>query len=290
MTDAPRISVVVLSRDRADELLGTLERLSALPERPPIVVVDNGSRDSSPARVAAGFPGVRLISLPGNEGAAARTLGVRAARTEYVAFSDDDSWWRPGALQTGVELFDRHHGVGLLAGRVLVGVEERLEPTCAAMAASPLPTDPQLPGPRVLGFVACGAMVRRRAYLDAGGFHPRYGVGGEEALLAADMACAGWDLVYVDELIAQHFPSPSRDRAARRAHAVRNDLWSAWLRRRWPRALRRSVELVSGARHDDAARRGIAAAAGGLPWVLTERAPVPAGVERDLRLLDGPSS
>ncbi|CAA9493762.1 MAG: hypothetical protein AVDCRST_MAG65-2183, partial [uncultured Solirubrobacteraceae bacterium] len=138
MRDAPRISVVVLSRDRGDELLRTLERLSSLPERPPIVVVDNGSRDASPARVAERFPGVRLISLAGNEGAAARTLGVRAATTEYVAFSDDDSWWDAGALATAVERFDAHPSIGLIGARVLVGAEERLEPTCAAMAASPL--------------------------------------------------------------------------------------------------------------------------------------------------------
>ena len=285
----PRISVVVLSRNRGDELLRTLERLSVLPERPPIVVVDNGSRDASPARVAAAFPGVRLISLTGNEGAAARTLGVRAAPTEYVAFSDDDSWWEPGALGTAVKLLDEHPSVGLLGGRVLVGSEERLEPTCAAMATSPLAARPDLPGPRVLGFVACGAIIRRRAYLGAGGFHPRYGVGGEEALLAADMASAGWDLVYVEDLIAHHHPSPSRDRDARRTHSLRNDLWSAWLRRRWPVALRRSVELVAAARADAAARRGIAAAAAGVPWVLAERAVVSEDVERDLRRLDFPA-
>ena len=289
MTEQPRISVVVLSRDRGDELLKTLERLSALPERPAIVVVDNGSGDGSPARVASAFPGVRLIALAGNEGAAARTLGVRATRTEYVAFSDDDSWWEPGALARAVAHLDRHPRIGLLAARVLVGADERLEPTCVAMAASPLATDPQLPGPRVMGFVACGAVVRRRAYLATGGFHPRYGVGGEEALLAADMAGAGWELVYADDVVAHHHPSPSRDRASRRTHAVRNDLWSAWLRSSWPAALRRSARLVGGARSDAAARRGVVAAAAGLPWVLGERETVPAGVQRDLTLLEHPT-
>jgi GT2 family glycosyltransferase len=282
----PRISVVVLSRDRGDELLRTLERLSALPERPPIVVVDNGSRDASPARVAARFPRARLISLAGNEGAAARTLGVRATNTEYVAFSDDDSWWEPGALAAAVERFDAHQSIGLLGGRVLVGPNERLEPTCAAMAASPLESRPGLPGPRVLGFVACGAIVRRRAYLEVGGFHPRYGVGGEEALLATDLAAAGWDLVYAGDLVAHHHPSPSRDRGARRTHAMRNDLWSAWLRRTWPVALRRSAELIVSARVDAASRRGVVAAGAGLPWVLAERAVLPVHVEHELRVLE----
>ena len=278
--------MVVLSRDRGDELLHTLERLSSLPERPPLLVVDNGSRDSSPARVAAEFPEVRLISLAGNRGAAARTVGARAARTEFVAFSDDDSWWEPGALAAAVRLFDRHPGLGLVAGRVLVGADERLEPTCAAMASSPLHTGPDLPGPRVMGFVACGAIVRRNAYLAVGGFHPRYGVGGEEALLAADLAAAGWELVYVEDLVAHHHPSPSRDRGVRRANAVRNDLWSAWLRRRWPVAIRRSAGLVAGARGDAAGRRGVRAAVAGLPWVLSERNVIPATVAADLDVLD----
>lgn len=278
--------MVVLSRDRRDELLHTLERLEALSEAPPLIVVDNGSSDGSPAGVARAHPDVALLALPGNEGAAARTLGVRAARTEYVAFSDDDSWWEPGALRRAVELLDAHPTVALLAARVLVGPEGRLEPTCIAMADSPLPPRAALPGPRVLGFVACGAVVRRDAYLAAGGFHPRYGVGGEEALLAADLASAGWDLVYVDELVARHHPSPRRDRPARRAGAQRNDLWSAWLRRPWPMALRRTGELLTRIPRDEAALRGTIAAAGGLPWVLRERCAVPAAVERDLRRLE----
>lgn len=284
------MTVVVLSRDRGSELLDTLTRLAALPERPPVVVVDNGSRDGSPARVAERFPAVEVISLAGNEGAAARTLGVRAARTDYVAFSDDDSWWQPGALQAAVDLFDAHPSVGLIGARVLVGAGERLEPTCAAMASSTLQPHPGLPGPRVLGFVACGALVRRAAYLETGGFHPRYGVGGEEALLAADLAAAGWDLVYVDSLVAHHHPSASRDRAARRRATLRNDLWSAWLRRPWPAALRRSGELVTSVRADAAACRGVAGAVAGLPWVIAERAVLPAAVERDLRRLETSSA
>src|SRR3712207_8738424 len=41
-----------------------------------------------------------------------------------------------------------------------------LDPTCVAMARSPLDVGTSLPGPAVLGFVACGAVVRRDAYLE----------------------------------------------------------------------------------------------------------------------------
>jgi GT2 family glycosyltransferase len=276
----------VLSRDRGDELLHTLERLRSLPERPPVIVVDNGSADGSPARVADTFPDVRLIALAGNHGAAGRTLGVRAAETEYVAFCDDDSWWEPGSLRRAAELLDAHPNVGLLAARVLVGAEGRLEPACEAMAASPLETAPGLPGPRVLGFVACGAVVRRTAYLQAGGFHARYGVGGEEALLAADMAVGGWQLVYVDEMVAHHHPSAVRDHGGRRAGQVRNDLWFAWLRRSRAGARDHTLAALRDATRDAAARRGIVSALGGVPWVVRERRPVPPRVERELSRLD----
>lgn len=281
-----RVSVVVLSRNRGDELLHTLARLRSLPEAPAIVVVDDGSTDGSSVRVAADFPDVRLITLSRSLGAAGRTLGVRAASTKYVAFADDDSWWDPGALRRAADLLDAHPGVGLLGARVLLGADGRLEPTCAAMAVSPLERDANLPGPRVLGFVACGAVVRRTAYLQAGGFHPRYGVGGEEALLAVDMAMAGWQLVYVDELVARHRPSPVRDRAARRAGEIRNDLWFAWLRRRPAGALAATLATLRSAVAEPPVRLGVARALAGLPWVMGERRAVPAGVEAELRRLD----
>ena len=282
---ADRVSVVVLSRDRGDELLQTLTRLRELPERPPVIVVDNGSRDGSSARVAAAFPEVRLITLDANVGSAGRTLGVRAAETDYVAFADDDSWWDPGALHRATELLDTHPTIGLLAARVLLGPQETLEPTCEAMAASPL-DGTALPGPRVLGFVACGAVVRRTAYLQAGGFHPRYGVGGEEALLATDMAVNGWQLVYVDELVARHHPSPVRDHEGRRAGQLRNDLWFAWLRRRPRAAAAVTAAATRAAVGDPALRRGALRALGGIPWVLRERRPVPPETEDELSALD----
>src|SRR5512135_2103047 len=41
------VTVVIATRNRAQELGHTLERLAGLPERPPVVVVDNSSRDGT---------------------------------------------------------------------------------------------------------------------------------------------------------------------------------------------------------------------------------------------------
>lgn len=289
MERTPAVGIVVATRDRRDALLETLGRLLALPEAPPVVVVDNGSSDGTPAAVRTAFgDAVTVLALGRNQGAAARTVGARALATPYVAFSDDDSWWAPGALGHAAQVLDAHPCLGLLAARVLVGPDERLDPTCAAMADSPLGIDGPGPGPGVLGFVACGAIVRRTAFLAVGGFDARYGVGGEEKRLALDLAALGWDLAYVPEVVAHHHPGVSGPRPGRMRRQVRNDLWSTWLRRPVASALRESGRLLAGVgrREPVAAARGLADAMAGTPWVRRERRVVPRAVERAVRAIE----
>ncbi|MGW4074120.1 glycosyltransferase family 2 protein, partial [Streptomyces asiaticus] len=42
-----RTTVVIITRDQRDELLHTLDQLAELPERPPVIVTDNGSTDGT---------------------------------------------------------------------------------------------------------------------------------------------------------------------------------------------------------------------------------------------------
>ena len=282
---AAPVAVIIATRNRGIELLGTLTRLRALQEQPPIVVVDNGSTDGTAELVRAHHPGVQVVGLRGNRGAAARTVGARLVDSPYVAFSDDDSWWAPGALSRAAELLDRHPRLAVLAARVLVGPDQRLDPVCYEMAHSPLPPATDLPGPSVLGFIACGAVVRRTAFLEVGGFDVRLGVGGEEELLSLDLAARGWGLAYVAQVVAHHHPSPSRDPSGRRRVQVRNALWSAWLRRPLGGAARQTAHLAALALHQPGARSGILLALLGLPWVLRERRPVHPEIEAALRTL-----
>jgi len=47
-----RISVVLLTHNRVEQALATLATLLALPDRPPVVVVDNASTDGTADRIA----------------------------------------------------------------------------------------------------------------------------------------------------------------------------------------------------------------------------------------------
>ncbi|HWF34143.1 MAG TPA: glycosyltransferase [Solirubrobacteraceae bacterium] len=284
------VGAVIATRNRRDSLLRTLAHLAALPERPPIVVVDNGSEDGTADAVRSAHPDVRVIGLEGNAGGAARTEGVRLLATEAVAFSDDDSWWAPDALARAARILDDHPRLALIAARVLVGAGATLDPTCLEMADSPLAGSGELPGPPILGFLACGAIVRREAYLEVGGFEPRLGVGGEEQLLALDLAVAGWGLVYVEDIVAHHHPrrgEPGREN--RRGIQLRNDMWSAWLRRPPAPALRITGALAAACVREGLPRVLIEAARG-LPWALRERRPLPPEVELAARRLSSGGS
>jgi GT2 family glycosyltransferase len=279
--DAADVTVVMITRDRRDRAVSSVRRLLELPERPAVIVVDNGSSDGT-AKALSAVPGVRVVAVGRNLAAAGRNVGVRLAATECVAFADDDSWWAPGSLQRASELFAAHPRLAVLTGRTLVGPEQRNDPINAELAAAPFGRDTDLPGPTTLGFLACAAIVRRTAFLGAGGFHRRYGVGGEEQLLALDLAGRGYGVAYVPELLAYHHPAPGPERAGRRARQLRNDLWTVWLRRSWPAVVRRTAAVVHAAGRDPEARSALRAAAAGLPWVLRERRPLPGGIERML--------
>jgi GT2 family glycosyltransferase len=279
-----RISIVILTYNRIDELIRTLEHTFALPEAPCVVVVDNASTDSTSCIVAQRFPEVTLITLKHNIGAAARNIGVQQVQTPFVAFSDDDSWWAQGSLNKAVRLLDAYPTIAALCARILLGPEEREDPICKQMEHSPLPSD-GLPGPALLGFIACAIVFRRDAYLDAGGYEQKFFVGGEEELLTLDLASNGWSVVYSPEMTVHHYPSPQRDNIGRQKIVVRNALWVAWLRLPLSAAVRKSWQLCRAAPSQSVIRAALLNAARELPWVWRKRRVLPPEVQAMYRRL-----
>ncbi|MET9833275.1 glycosyltransferase [Streptomyces sp. NPDC006385] len=282
-----RVTVAVITRDRPLSVLRTLDALAALPERPRVIVVDNGSDDSTCAAVRR-HPAASLLLRPSeNTGALGRNLAVRHADTPYVAFSDDDSWWTPGALRRAADLLDAHPRLGLLAARTLVGADQAEDPLNAVLAASPLPDRPDLPGRPVLGFLGCACVVRRDAFLAAGGFHPLLFFGGEETLLAYDLAAADWGVTYEPSLTARHLPEPG-GRHGRSPLVRRNEVLTLWLRRPLPVALGATARLAaSAANGEPGARPALRGVLTRLPAAVARRRRLPAHVEHAARLLDG---
>jgi GT2 family glycosyltransferase len=283
-----RFTVVIMTRDRCDELMRTLGHMTALPERPEIILADNASTDGTADTVAARYPHVRLLRCARNLGATARNVAVRQVTSPYVAFCDDDTWWDPGALSTAADLMDAYDGLASVTGRIVVEPGGAEDPIVPELSGSPLPAPGWLPGPALLGILAGASMLRVTAFREVGGFSPRLWFGGEEELLAIDLAARGWWMCYRGDVVVHHSASTVRDATERRRLGIRNTLWTTWLRRPVPGALRRTGAVLGSLPRDATTARALADAVAGLPWVVRQRRVVPRDVEEGLRLLEGP--
>ncbi len=283
-----RVTVVVATRNRRESLLHTLSRLAELPERCPVIVVDNGSTDGSAAAVRERFPAVGVVALPDNRGAPARNLGVEAARTPYVAFADDDSWWSPGSLDRAADLLDADARLAVVVGAVRLDPGGELDAVSRKLARALLGAPPGAAGPTALSFPAFAAVVRRTAFLEVGGFSDLLFFGGEEQLLIADLAAAGWQLEYIEDVAAFHRPGNPTLSPQRWAVQTRNDVLVLWLRRPLWRAAAATVRLACRAPANPAAGQALAGVIRRLPTALSQRKPVPRDLDRALRVAERP--
>lgn len=279
-----RLAIVIVTRNREKSLLRTLYQLSSLEDEYPIVVVDNASEDDTVRVVRNLFPKITLIALGENHGAVARNLGVECVDQPYIAFSDDDSWWASGALSRAVEMFDYHPKMGLIMSKILIEPGGRYDPCCQSMEESPLPNLLGLPGFPVLGFIACGAIVRRSAFWSAGGFNHNFGTRGEEELLAVDMAKNGWGLAYIPSLVSHHYPTKAPAKNPMKVQEIRNNLWTCWMRRSPSNVLKVTGRYVRDAFRDADARAGVTTALQGASWAIRKRDPLPRWLENQLEL------
>ncbi|MFI4915455.1 MAG: glycosyltransferase family 2 protein [Phycisphaerales bacterium JB060] len=170
------ISYVTCTRNRPDELAATLCTLDALHKDATspveIVIADNASdvpvRDTLPE---VSIP-VRVVRLGRNYAASARNHAAAAARHDWLVMLDDDSAPR-----------DLGH---------LHVLERAADDVAVVMADITLPDGSRERGglPEVL--VGCGAAVRKRAFIDTGGYDQSFLYYAEEHDLSARLIDAGW--------------------------------------------------------------------------------------------------
>ena len=280
----------MITWNRREEALLAVKRLVAMPEQPTIVVVDNGSAAGTTDALRAEFPEVDVVRSEVNLGAVGRNVGVRRLTTPYVAFCDDDAWWEPGSLSAAADVLDRYDRLAAVNSTIVSEPSGREDPIVRELRESPVEGPAWLPGPAIGSFLGSATVLRREAFEQTGGFSERLWLGGEEELLAVDLATAGWELCFCEHLVVHHQASLIREHDKRRRDGLRNTLWFLWLRRPATSALRRTWHLARTVPRDRISLLAAIDAVRGAPWVIRERRVVPARVEARLRALDIPQT
>lgn len=212
------LSFVLPTRDRPSDLARTLAgigRLALGPDRAEVIVVDNASARTpvAPGRLACGAP-VTLLARPTNDGAAARNLGVEAARGHWVVMLDDDSHPLPP------------HGDAPDLPTLLGAQPKEAFAVMADIHLSGERGREQGGLPEV--FIGCGVAIRREAFLRAGGYDHAFGYYAEEYDLAAKLLLMGGRIAFEPAWrVVHHKVSAGRDMDLIVERLVRNNGWVA---------------------------------------------------------------
>ncbi len=206
-----KLSYVLITRNRRDRLLATLQYLARHTPMPEgtweAVVVDNGSDDDTATAVRREAPWAALVHLPENEGMPARNHGVAIAAGRYIAFLDDDSYPVGDTIPLALSYLSHHPRTAALVGRVV------------------LPSG-GLEGPAFPAVTLGGASIVRKAVLDAvGGFAPEFFRQAEEYDLSFRIWQAGHRIERFEDLTFRHDKqSTGRSSAMTHKMDVRNNL------------------------------------------------------------------
>jgi GT2 family glycosyltransferase len=208
MTD---LSVIICTFNRARLLkraLRALSRQSLASELFEVVVVDDCSSDDTHDvcnAMVRELPGLRYVSTEENGGPSrARNIGVRAARGDYILFTDDDCVAEPRWVERMRDALGRCE---IASGAVASPTESYLK-LCHNIAEfhhfMPGQREGQREGPRE--FIATANMgIRRSAFEELEGFE-------EEMNLASDMELIlrarsrGYEVHFVPDAVVTHDP------------------------------------------------------------------------------------
>ncbi|MEA2641078.1 MAG: hypothetical protein QOF51_2472 [Chloroflexota bacterium] len=244
---APLVSVIVPTFNGASLLPDCLRSLEGQTYQPlEILVVDDGSTDSTPDFMQRCFPKARLRSLPRNRGFAhAVNEGIRASNGAIVVLLNNDAVAEPQWVAKLVAALERHPHAGMIASKMLLQ-----EPAGIINAVGDLLRRSGVPDNRgvwepdggqydqeveVFG-ASGGAAAYRRTMLDEVGlFDERFFMYCEDVDLAIRAQLAGYRCVYAPGAVVHHRLSATGGGSLASFYSARNIVWL--LARDVPRAM-----------------------------------------------------
>ena len=205
----PMYSVVVPTYQRGESLARCLDALGAQTlehGRFEVIVVDDGS--TVPPREAVARAGasidVRLIEQANAGPASARNTGARAARGDYVVFTDDDCRPDPDWLRAIDATAVRHPGCAV-GGRVVNALGDGLYSTASQLLIEFLYDYFNVDASGGRFFITSNLAVPARSFHDIGGFDVSFPLAAaEDRDLCDRWREAGLEMVYCDDAVVHH--------------------------------------------------------------------------------------
>jgi len=165
-----------------------------------VVVVNDGSTDSTPRILAEYGDRIRCFTQPNAGQAAARNLAVSHAQGEWVAMLDQDDLWDPSKIE--------HQVAGLSAEDAVVHSGAR-QIDASGQTVRPAMGQPDMQAcATLLDFIvgnrvtAPTVVIRKDAYNSVGGFDPTNRFGTEDYQLWLRLAARGYRFRFVAEVLA----------------------------------------------------------------------------------------
>jgi len=227
MSRPAKVSVALLSWNGREHLATCLAALQ-LQEDPgvpwEVLVLDNGSTDGTAAWVRAHHPEVRLVESPVNLGfCAGNNRLVAAAQGDAVAFLNNDTRPAPGWLRALVAAHAAApEDVAAVSGKIVDWTGERLDFGRGVMTFDghafqldfrrPLSRAAVPEAGEELPF-ACGGnmLIRKRSFLEAGGFDEDYFAYLEDVDLGWRLWAGGERITFVPDAVVHHRSSATSD-------------------------------------------------------------------------------
>jgi GT2 family glycosyltransferase len=212
-------TVVIVSRNRKDELMNAVRSAVAQTIRPQVLVIDDGSGDGTAASVSREFPAVTLVRHDQSAGLVVRrNEGARAANGDVIFSIDDDAaFTSPRTVEQTLAEFDDPR-IGAVA---IPFIEPRKGP--AVMQRAP-------GGGRWVTdcFIGTSHAIRRDVFLALGGYREQLVHQGEERDFCIRLLQAGYVVRLGSADPIHHYESPKRDFSRMDYYGRRNDVLFVW--------------------------------------------------------------
>lgn len=207
-------TVVVVTRNRREELTRALASCAAQSGDVEVIVIDDASTDGTAEAVESTHPDARIVRFDERRGyITCRNHAFTLARGDVVFSLDDDAGFADSETvsQTLADFTDER------IGAVALSVADNGTP----MNGPPAPPGSEIVVPR---FIGAGFAIRKSCFRAAGGFPELLVHQGEEALLCLRLLALGYVVKLGTALPIDHRPSSARDVARWDYYGSRNDV------------------------------------------------------------------